>query len=208
MKLHSSPIAVFTLAAALSPGAQALADPVTYTVDPTHTYPSFAADHIGLSVWRGKFNHTTGAITLDRGAGSGKVHIVVDMASVDFGLESLNKIARGPKFFDIKQYPRAVYDGKLDAFVGGKPTRVDGRLTLHGVTRPLTLKIESFKCIPMMLDKSRTRCGAEASAHLERDTFDLDFGKAYGFDMTVTLYIQVEALSPPKSTPMKKESRR
>ena len=74
----------------------ATAAPATYAIDPDHTYPSFEADHFGgLSTWRGKFNKTTGTITLDKAAGKGSVDISVDMASADFGHDKLNKVAQG-----------------------------------------------------------------------------------------------------------------
>jgi len=186
-------LALFPLANA---GA-AHATEVKYRLDPDHTYPSFEADHLGgLSVWRGKFNHSRGTVTLDKAAGSGTVEVVVDMTSADFGQDQLNEKAQGEELFDTAKYPQAVYQGRLAGFVDGKPTRVDGTLTLHGVTRPLTLKIDSFKCMPHPLLK-RELCGADALATFQRDAFGMDAGKAYGFDMTVTLRIQVEAIAEP-----------
>jgi polyisoprenoid-binding protein YceI len=166
----------------------------TYTIDPDHTYPSFEADHLGgLSVWRGKFNRTHGTVTLDKAAGTGTVDIVVDMKSADFGQEPLNKAAQGKELFDSAKYPQARYRGALAGFVNGAPTEVVGNLTLHGVTRPLTLKIDSFKCMPHPLYQ-REVCGADALATLNRDDYGMDSGKSYGFRMGVTLRIQVEAL--------------
>ena len=91
------------------------------------------------------------------------------------------------------KYPKASYKGKLDGFVDGVPSQVVGDLTLHGVTRPVVLKIDAFKCIPHPLFK-RELCGADAGATFRRDEFGLDAGKDYGFRMDVTLRIQVEAL--------------
>ncbi|HET6632317.1 MAG TPA: YceI family protein [Rhodanobacteraceae bacterium] len=175
----------------------ATAATVHYKIDPQHTYPSFEADHFGgLSTWRGKFNHTRGSVALDRSAGTGTVDITVDMDSVDFGLDSLNKIARGPQLFDTAKYPTATYTGRLAGFVDGSPTRVDGKLTLHGVTRPLTLKIDSFKCVPDPDPRyKRERCGADALASFDRDDYGMPSGKDYGFRMGVTLRIQVEAVA-------------
>jgi polyisoprenoid-binding protein YceI len=170
---------------------------VKYQLDPDHTYPSFEADHLGgLSVWRGKFNHSSGTVTLDKAGGSGTVNVVVDMKSADFGQDQLNEKAQGKELFESDKYPTATYQGKLANFVSGAPTAVVGHLTLHGVTRPLTLKIDSFKCMPHPLLK-REVCGADALTTFQRDAFGMDAGKAYGFDMTVTLRIQVEAIAAP-----------
>ena len=177
--------------------ATASAAPATYAIDPDHTYPSFEADHFGgLSTWRGKFNKTTGTVTLDKATGKGSVDVSVDMASADFGHEKLNEHARTPDLFDTAKYPQATYKGKLEGFVKGAPTRVVGNLTLHGVTRPLVLKIDSFKCMPDPDPRGakRDRCGADALATFKRDAFGMASGKDYGFRMDVTLRIQVEAI--------------
>ena len=175
----------------------AAAAPATYAIDPDHTYPSFEADHLGgLSVWRGKFNKTTGTVTIDKVAGKGSVDVRVDMASADFGQDKLNEGAQGTELFETAKYPQATYKGKLDGFVKGAPTRVVGNLTLHGVTRPLVLKINSFKCMPDPDPRGakRERCGADALATFKRDAFGMASGKDYGFRMEVTLRIQVEAI--------------
>ncbi len=177
-------------------GAGLQAAPVTYEIDSSHTYPSFEADHMGLSTWRGKFNLTQGQVLLDKEAGQGSLDIVVDIASVDFGHELMNKVALGESIFDVEKHPHARYKGRLVGFVEGAPTKVDGELTLHGVTRPLSLTIQRFKCIPHPLHK-RELCGADALARLNRADFGIDAGKAYGFDMNVVLRIQVEAVAKP-----------
>ena len=172
----------------------ATAATVTYKVDPEHTYPSFEADHLGgLSTRRGKFNHTSGTITLDKSARSGDVEIVVDMASADFGHDVLNKAMQGKEMFEADRYPQAVYKGRLAGFVDGKPTRVVGDLTLHGITKPLGLEIDAFKCMPHPMLK-REVCGADALATFKRDDFGMTAGKDYGFSMDVALRIQVEAI--------------
>jgi polyisoprenoid-binding protein YceI len=176
----------------------AFAAPVVYEIDPSHTYPSFEADHMGISVWRGKFNTSAGRITLDKVAGSGTVEVTIDTASVDYGHDKMNEHARKDDLLDVAKYPQATYAGTLAGFVDGEPTRVDGKLTLHGVTKPLTLTIDSFKCIEHPRLK-REVCGADASATFKRDDFGIDAGKAHGILMDVTLRIQVEARAEPSA---------
>ena len=193
--MFSNRTAVATTVFLLAASGSALAAATTYRIDPDHTYPSFEADHMGgLSVWRGKFNHTRGTVTLDKAAGLGTVDVTVDMTSADFGQEQLNKGAQGKDVFETAKYPQARYTGKLVDFVNGAPTRVTGKLTLHGVTHPLDLKIDSFKCMQHPVFK-REVCGADALATFRRDTFGIDAGKDYGFGMNVTLRIQVEAIA-------------
>ena len=97
-------------------GSAAMAAPVTYQIDPAHTYPSFEADHFGgVSIWRGKATKTSGTIILDQAAKSGTVDITVDAASIDFGHAKLNEHAKSPELFDVAKYPTITYKGTLAA---------------------------------------------------------------------------------------------
>ena len=188
MKIALSAV-MLTLAA-----GSALAAPVTYEIDPSHTYPSFEADHMGgLSVWRGKFDKSSGTIVYDKEKNTGTVEITVDTSSVDFGHEKLNEHAKGPDMFDVTKYPTATYKGKLASFKNGAPTQVQGEFTLNGVTKPLTLNIDQFLCKPNPMTKKEV-CGADAHATFNRKDYGLSYGEAYGFKMDVKLAIQVEAV--------------
>ncbi len=172
----------------------ALAAPVNYKVDATHTYPSFEADHMGgLSLWRGKFNTNSGTIVYDKEAKAGTVDITIDVTSIDFGMDKLNDHAKSPDMFDVAKFPTATYKGTL-VFTGDTPTGVKGELSLHGVTKPVDLKINSFLCKSNTVRKIET-CGADAIATINREDFGISYGKP-AFKMDVTLRIQVEAATP------------
>ncbi len=172
----------------------ALADPVTYKIDPAHTYPSFEADHMGgVSVWRGKFDSSEGTVMLDKAKGTGTVDITVNTSSIDFGHEKLNEHAKSADMFDVTKYPTATYKGTLAGFKDGAPTEVKGELTLHGVTKPVTLKINQFLCKPNPMTKKEV-CGADASTTINRADFGINFGGNFGFKMDTKLAIQVEAI--------------
>ena len=178
------------LAATLGTGAFA-AD--TYKIDPNHTYPSFEADHFGgLSTWRGKFNKSEGSVVLDRAAKTGNVEITIDASSLDFGHDKMNEHAKGKDMFDVTQFPTATYKGKL-VFKGDTPASVDGQLTLHGVTKPVTLTINKFKCMINPMTKKEV-CGADASGTFNRSDFGVSYGTQMGFNPEVKLAIQVEAV--------------
>jgi polyisoprenoid-binding protein YceI len=184
--------------AGLLVAATAAAAPVKYTIDPEHTYPSFETDHFGgLSTWRGKFNKSSGTIVFDKQAGSGTLDVTIDTASIDTGHDKLNAhVKSGEKgMFDVAKYPTATYTGKLAKFVDGAPTEVDGTLTLHGVSKPVKLKIDHFGCRPHPMKQGKEVCGANATADLNRADFGIDWGQSYGFKMDVKLAIQVEALT-------------
>jgi polyisoprenoid-binding protein YceI len=178
---------------ALVTGA-AIAAPVTYDVDPNHTYPSFEADHFGgLSVWRGKFDKTSGTVVYDKDKGAGTVNITIDASSIDFGHAKLNEHAKSPEMFDVAKFPTATYKGTLAKFKDGAPTEVEGDLTLHGVTKPVKLTINQFKCMVNPMSKKEV-CGADASATFNRSDFGVSFGDKFGFKQEVKLQIQVEGI--------------
>lgn len=178
-------------------GSAAIAAPVTYDIDPSHTYPSFEADHMGgLSTWRGKFNKSSGVIVLDRAARTGTVDVTVDIKSIDFGHDEMNQHALAPDIFDAAKYPTATFKGKFTKFKGDRPKEARGELTLRGVTRPAKLEIDDFKCINHPMEK-REVCGADVSTEFNRNDFGLNFGLDMGFKPKVELNIQVEALRRP-----------
>ena len=180
------------LTATVSLGA--VAAPSTYTLDPTHTYPSFETDHFGgVSVWRGKFNKSSGSFTIDTAAKKGTLNVVIDMTSAAIGNDALDAELKGEKFFDAAKFPTATYKGTSVKFNGTTPTEVVGELTLHGVTKPLNLKINSYKCFMNPMVKKEV-CGTDATATFNRADFGIAYGKDYGFMMPVTLRIQAEGV--------------
>ncbi len=188
----------FAFTALAFTGCAVVAAPAKYEIDPKHTYPSFEADHFGgMSVWRGKFNKSSGTVELDRAAGTGAVQVTIDMSTVNSGNPELDKHLRSADFFDVERFPTATFKGKLAKFQQGAPTELQGDLTLHGVTRPVTLTIKSFKCMPHPMLKEEF-CGADASGTINRDDFGISFGKEMGFRMETRLAIQVEAFPDKK----------
>lgn len=163
----------------------------TYKLDPDHTFPSLEFSHMGISVWRGKFNRTTGTFDYDAAARRGTVSVTVDTDSIDFGLDSMHDYAIKPDWLDVAKHPAMTYTGNL-VYQGDRPVAVNGQLTLRGVTRPLRLTINSFSCIDHPFYKKEV-CGADAAGELNR----ADFGMtqfAEGEAGKVRLLIQVEAI--------------
>ena len=186
--MRSSLLLATLFAAASVPVAAA---PENFTIDADHTYPSLEFPHIGLSIWRGKFNKTTGTAKLDLTARTGSAEIVVDTTSIDFGHGEMNEHAVAKDWLDAAQYPTMTYRGTLE-FDGDTPVAMNGQLTLRGVTKPLRLKLNQFKCMEHPFYKKKA-CGADAEGELDR----ADFGMAQytqGGMGIIKLRIQVEAL--------------
>ena len=191
--MNCATFGIFLLAAGV-----ASASPSTYNIDPNHTHPMFEADHLGgVSIWRGLFKKTSGTIVLDSAAHTGSLDVAVDMTSVDFGNDELSDVAvnsSAPPIFEARKYPMAYYQGTLGDFVNGSPTTASGMLTLHGVTKPIVLAISSFKCVDDKPSPKQQLCGADAFCVFNRADFGITVGQKYGFNMRVTLRIQVEAI--------------
>jgi polyisoprenoid-binding protein YceI len=172
----------------------ATAAPTRYNVDPDHTHPSFEVDHFGgLSTWRGTFKKSSGTVTLDTEAKTGTVDVVVDTATVDFAHDKLNEHVSSPEMLDVTKFPTAEYKGRFVEFANGAPKTIAGDLTLHGVTKPVTLSINSFKCFEHPMLKKQV-CGADASGSFNRADFGVNYGQQYGFKQDVLLRIQVEGV--------------
>ncbi len=170
----------------------ASAAPEVYKIDPNHTFPSFEADHMGLSFWRGKYRKTSGTVTLDRAAKTGAVDITIEADSIDFGHDAMNAHAKKEDIFDVAKYPTITYKSKSITFKGDVPVSIEGELMLHGVTKPVTLTLNHFKCMehPML---KKDWCGADASATFNRADFGITKGLPK-FAPEVKLQIQVEAV--------------
>ena len=172
----------------------ATAAPTTYSVDPDHTHPSFEVDHFGgLSTWRGTFKKTAGTVQIDTAAKTGSVDVIIDTATIDFAHDKLNEHVSSPEMLDVAKYPTAEYKGKFVEFADGAPKTISGDLTLHGVTKPVRLTINSFKCIEHPMLKKHV-CGADASGTFNRADFGVNYGQQYGFKQDVLLHIQVEGV--------------
>jgi polyisoprenoid-binding protein YceI len=180
-------------AAALLLSAPALAQVETYVIDSTHTFPSFEISHLGFSTQRGRFNNSTGKILLDMTARTGSVEVNIDTNSIDTGLEALEKVLRDPDWFGVAQFPTMTFKGDRLRFEGDKLVGVDGALTLRGVTRPVSLKVDHFRCAMHPLRK-KPACGADATTTLKRSEFGMVKFPAPIVGEDVKIAIQIEAI--------------
>jgi len=168
------------------------AELVTYSVEPTHTAATWAIPHLGISIIRGRFDKTSGKINLDQNDRSGTVEITIEAASVNAGNKKFEDHLRSKDFFDAEQFPKVTYRGRLAKFDGDSPTEVEGELTLLGQTRPVNLKILSFKCRTHPLLR-REVCGADAATTIDRSQFGMTSSVAFT-SARVDLMLQIEAL--------------
>ncbi|HSV68960.1 MAG TPA: YceI family protein [Methylibium sp.] len=178
--------------AALAASAVSQAEPVTYTVDPSHTFVTFEALHFGTSTNRGRFNKKEGSVQLDRAAKTGKVDITIDTGSIDTGVGPFNSHLSGPDFFDAQMFPTARFVGDKLSFNGDKLTAVAGTLTLLGKSQPVTLKASNFGCYDHPRLK-REVCGGDFEATIQRSLWGMNYGLP-GIPDNVRLLIQAEGV--------------
>jgi polyisoprenoid-binding protein YceI len=181
--------AIVAFAAGLSSAPVWAAD--SYAIDPGHTHPSYEISHFGWSTQRGRFDHVTGTITLDRAAKTGSVDVTIDASSVSTGVGKLDEHLKSEDFFNVGKYPTVTFKANKIAFDGDVPISVPGQITILGVTKPATLTITHFTCgLHPMLKKDV--CGAEATTRIQRSEFGMTkYLPALGDD--VKLLINVEA---------------
>lgn len=169
----------------------AYAEVESFVIDQRHTYPSFEVNHMGLSTQRGRFNSTSGRITLDRAAKTGSVEITIDARTVNTGLEELEKHLKNEDFFNVEKHPTITFKSSAVEFEGDVPKSVAGELTLLGVTKPVTLSVSSFNCRVHPINKKYV-CGADAATTIKRSEFGMTYAIPAVSD-EVRLLLQVEA---------------
>jgi polyisoprenoid-binding protein YceI len=167
------------------------AAPETFTIDNSHTFPRFSYSHFGFSKQLSRFDKTTGTIVIDREAKTGSVDITISTTSVDTGSTEFNQHIQAEDFLDTAKFPTATFKSTKVTFKGDQPATVEGNLTLKGVTKPVTLQVESFLQMAHPIKKVDA-LGANASAKLKRSDFNMGKYAPYVGD-DVTLDIAVEA---------------
>jgi polyisoprenoid-binding protein YceI len=185
-------LALAILVAASLSSAAAFAAADTYIIDSNHSMPRFEYSHLGYSTQLSRFDKTTGKITLDRAAKTGSVDVVIDATSVDTGYPLFNTHIQDVDFFDTAKYPTITFKSNNVKFDGDKVVAIDGNLTVKGVTKPVTLTVLSFLCMPHPMLKKEA-CGATATTQIKRTEFNAGKFAPYVSD-EVTLTIPVEAV--------------
>ena len=150
----------------------AFAEPVTYTIDEHHTYPRFSYTHLGFSKQIQRFDKTTGTVVFDAAAKTATVDITIDMTSIDTGYDTFDGHLQGEDFFDTAKYPTATFKSSKVVFEGDTPTKVEGELTMKGITQPVTLEITNFKSTDAHPMLKKPAIGASAVTTVKRTDFN------------------------------------
>jgi polyisoprenoid-binding protein YceI len=168
----------------------ASAQSTTYVIDPSHTFPKFSYNHLGLSTQQSRFNTTTGSVTMDKAAKTASVDVVIDMKAVDTGSTAFNGHIQGEDFLDTAKFPTASFKSTKVVFEGDKPAAVEGNLTIKGITKPVTLKLTNFVSTLHPMNKKEV-IGANATTTIKRSEFNAGkFAPAVGDEVTITIALE------------------
>ena len=184
-------LAVLVLAAA---PLTAMAAPESYTIDPIHSSVLFSLDHLGISMIHGRFDKFAGKFSIDRAAKTGSVELAIDTASVDTNdsergsrPRTRDEHLRSADFFNAAEFPKMTYKSTNVVFAGDNPTTIEGTLTLLGVTKPVSIKLDRFKCNPASAT-AKERCGGDGSGKLKRSDFGMSRGiPSIGDELQLTI---------------------
>lgn len=186
------------VAAVLAGGAAApaAAQPVAYALDPAHSFITFEVMHFNTATLRGRFGPVDGQVLLDRTARSGRVQVVLDMASLSTGVPLLDARLKQPDLFSTAAHPQAFFVAeRLELDAAGGVLAAAGELTLRGGSQPLRLVAQRFRCYPHPVLQQEV-CGGDFEATLYRSALGMGLGLPFVADR-VLLKVQVEALRQP-----------
>jgi polyisoprenoid-binding protein YceI len=169
------------------------AQTATYSIDPTHTFVTFEANHFGTSTNRGRFDKKEGSIQFDRAGRSGRVEITIDMGSISTGVGPMDTHLKSKDFFNAAEHPTARFVADKLSFQGDKVSAVAGTLTMLGKTLPVTLVASNFNCYLNPIFK-REVCGGDFATTIKRSQWGMTYGLDFGIPDDVRLLIQVEAI--------------
>jgi len=186
-------LALITAAAA----SAGIAAPETYLLDPTHTLPGFSVNHLGMSTVRGLFEGASGKVVIDRAARTGSVELKIakivgsaKTASVQTGVSQRDDHLRSADFFNVAEFPEMSFKSSKIHFKGDAPDAIEGTLTLLGVSKPVTLKVDSFKCGANPMSK-KEMCGADVSGTIKRSDFGMKYAlPAIGDEVRLAIAVE------------------
>ncbi len=163
----------------------------TYKLEPTHTSVTFQWTHFGFSHPSGKFMNAVGSVTLDQAApAKSSVEVSFAIAGVNTGVPLLDKEFQEAGWFDAAKYPNATFKSTKVEVTGKDTAKVTGDLTIHGVTKPITLDVKLNQTGPEM---GKPTVGFTATGTLNRSDFGLGQYVSAGVSDKIDLAIEAEA---------------
>jgi len=172
----------------LSAAAQA----ETWQLDPAHSAAQFSVRHMGISTVRGTFTKVSGTVQYDPAdVTKSSIDVAIDAASVDSRVEMRDNDLRGPHFLDVKQFPQITFKSKRIEHAGDGKLKAIGDLTIHGVTKEVTLDVDGPSA-PMKDPRGNMHMGASATTAINRSDFGVSAMTAMvGTDVNITIDVEL-----------------
>jgi polyisoprenoid-binding protein YceI len=156
----------------LSSPTEGLAGAERYTIDSARTVVSFEVRSFGIFKQRGRFATSSGSVSLDPRADEGTFDVVIDARTIQANSDAVLQVMRGVGFLNVEQFPKIAYQAQRVVFRDGMPVRVEGELTLLGVTHAVPLSVSRYRCSqPTPADVRR--CMMDAVATFKRSEFGM-----------------------------------
>jgi polyisoprenoid-binding protein YceI len=170
----------------------AAAETQSWNIDGAHSSAQFSVRHMGISTVRGAFTKVSGTVQYDPGdLAKTVIDATIETASVDTRVEMRDNDLRSPHFFDASKYPTLTFKSKKVAEAGPGKLKVTGDLTIHGVTKEVTLDVEGPSA-PVKDPRGNLRVGASASTTINRKDFGVDGAAAVvGDDVPITIDMEL-----------------
>ncbi len=142
---------------------------------------------------QGRFNSTSGNLTVDTANKTGSVNITIDATSVDTGFKKRDDHLRSPDFLNAAEFPEISYQSSKVTINADNSVVVEGTLTIMGTSKPVRLNVSQMHCgiHPMDPKKQKYVCGFDATAKIKRSDFGINYGiPAIGDDMALSFEVE------------------
>lgn len=144
----------------------------SYTIDPEYTIPTFEVEHLGFTTQHGRFNKSSGKVTLDVAARKGSVEFTIMTDSIDLGSTAWNLHISSDGLFNVEKFLTMYFKSDKLIFEGDKVVAADGNLTLIGVTKPLRIAVNRFACGVNPVNH-KALCAGNITANIKRSDFGM-----------------------------------
>ncbi|MGW3622629.1 YceI family protein [Streptomyces sp. NPDC000880] len=178
-----------------------LPDPGEWEIEQAHTRIGFVARHIGLARVYGRFNNFAGAIRIGNTVEDSAMHVIIDAASIDTNVQMRDDHLRSADFLNVENYPTMEFYGDRFVHRGGNTWAITGGLTLHGVTRTVTLDANYGGMRVGM--EGETRVAVTATTELHREDYTVNWQSMLARGIAVVgsnIKIELDIQIVPKGT--------
>jgi len=151
-----------------------LAEPQTWQIDPNHTASQFSVRHLGISTVRGQFEKTSGTVVFDPSdPAKTSIDATIDATTFNSRVQMRDNDVRSPHFLDVAKYPTITFKSTRTEVASAGKLKITGDLTIHGVTKQVTLEVEApSQPIQDPMGKG-LRMGATATTKINRNDFGI-----------------------------------